>query len=181
MSFPNLSALAVKERALTLFFLILAVIAGIYAFMALGRAEDPPFTVRALVVSAAWPGATPNELQTQVVDRLEKRLQEVPNLYKIESSIRPGQANLQVEFLDYTPKEQVPDLFYEVRKRMQEEAGSLPPGVIGPMVNDDFADVYFSLMALTAPGLPMRELTRDAEAIRDRIRHVPCAQGPDSG
>lgn len=173
MSFPNLSALAVKERALTLFFLILAVIAGIYAFMALGRAEDPPFTVRALVVSAAWPGATPTELQTQVVDRLEKRLQEVPNLYKIESSIRPGQANLQVEFLDYTPKEQVPDLFYEVRKRMQEEAGSLPPGVIGPMVNDDFADVYFSLMALTAPGLPMRELTRDAEVLRDRIRQVP--------
>ena len=173
MSFPNLSALAVKERALTLFFLILAVIAGIYAFMALGRAEDPPFTVRALVVSAAWPGATPAELQTQVVDRLEKRLQEVPNLYKIESSIRPGQANLQVEFLDYTPKEQVPDLFYEVRKRMLEEAGSLPSGVIGPMVNDDFADVYFSLMALTAPGLPMRELTRDAEALRDRIRQVP--------
>ncbi|NLZ10438.1 MAG: efflux RND transporter permease subunit, partial [Alcaligenaceae bacterium] len=173
MSFPNLSALAVKERALTLFFLVLAVIAGIYAFMALGRAEDPPFTVRALVVSAAWPGATPTELQTQVVDRLEKRLQEVTNLYKIESSIRPGQANLQVEFLDYTPKEQVPDLFYEVRKRMQEEAGSLPPGVIGPMVNDDFADVYFSLMAITAPGLPMRELTRDAEVLRDRIRQVP--------
>lgn len=173
MSFPNLSALAVKERALTLFFLILAVISGIYAFMALGRAEDPPFTVRALVVSATWPGATPAEMQTQVVDRLEKRLQEVPNLYKIESSIRPGQANLQVEFLDYTPKAQVPDLFYEVRKRMQEEAASLPAGVLGPFVNDDFADVYFSLMALTAPGLPLRELTRDAEAVRDRIRQVP--------
>lgn len=173
MSFPNLSALAVKERAVTLFFLMLAVVAGLYAFLALGRAEDPPFTVRALVVSVAWPGATPEEMQTQVVDRLEKRIQEVPNLYKIESSIRPGQANLQVEFLDYTPKAQVPDLFYEVRKRMQEEAGSLPAGVVGPMVNDDFADVYFSLIALTAPGLPMRELTRDAEKIRDRIWQVP--------
>ena len=173
MSFPNLSALAVKERAVTLFFLMLAVVAGLYAFLALGRAEDPPFTVRALVVSVAWPGATPEEMQTQVVDRLEKRIQEVPNLYKIESSIRPGQANLQVEFLDYTPKAQVPDLFYEVRKRMQEEAGSLPVGVVGPMVNDDFADVYFSLIALTAPGLPMRELTRDAEKIRDRIWQVP--------
>ncbi len=173
MSLPNLSALAVKERAVTLFFLMLAVVAGLYAFLALGRAEDPPFTVRALVVSVAWPGATPEEMQTQVVDRLEKRIQEVPNLYKIESSIRPGQANLQVEFLDYTPKAQVPDLFYEVRKRMQEEAGSLPVGVVGPMVNDDFADVYFSLIALTAPGLPMRELTRDAEKIRDRIWQVP--------
>ncbi|OXR50689.1 MFS transporter [Pusillimonas sp. T2] len=173
MSFPNLSALAVKERAITLFFLILAVIAGIYAFMALGRAEDPPFTVRALVVSAYWPGATPEEMQQQVADRLEKRLQEVPSLYKIETSVRPGQVSLQVEFFDHTPKAQVPDLFYEVRKRMQEEAISLPAGVMGPVVNDDFADVYFSLVALTAPGLPMRELTRDAEALRDRIRMVP--------
>ncbi|MCE7058260.1 efflux RND transporter permease subunit, partial [Algoriphagus sp. AGSA1] len=173
MSFPNLSALAVKERAITLFFLILAVIAGIYAFLSLGRAEDPPFTVRALVVSANWPGATPQEMQEQVANRLEKRIQEVPHLHEIETTVRPGQANLLVEFQDNTPKEIVPDLFYEVRKRMQEEAGSLPEGVIGPIVNDDFADVYFNLIALTAPGLPMRLVTRDAENIRDRIHQVP--------
>ena len=173
MSFPNLSALAVKERAITLFFLILAVVAGIYAFLSLGRAEDPPFTVRALVVSANWPGATPQEMQDQVANRLEKRIQEVAYLHEIETTVRPGQANLQVEFQDNTPKEIVPDLFYEVRKRMQEEAGSLPQGVIGPIVNDDFADVYFNLIALTAPGLPMRLTTRDAEDIRDRIRQVP--------
>ncbi|MAK55435.1 MAG: MFS transporter, partial [Pusillimonas sp.] len=173
MSFPNLSALAVKERAITLFFLILAVVAGIYAFLSLGRAEDPPFTVRALVVSANWPGATPQEMQDQVANRLEKRIQEVAYLHEIETTVRPGQANLQVEFQDNTPKEIVPDLFYEVRKRMQEEAGSLPQGVIGPIVNDDFADVYFTLIALTAPGLPMRLTTRDAEDIRDRIRQVP--------
>jgi multidrug efflux pump subunit AcrB len=112
-------------------------------------------------------------MQDQVANRLEKRIQEVAYLLKIETTIRPGQANLQVEFQDNTPKEVVPDLFYEVRKRMQEEAGNLPEGVIGPIVNDDFADVYFNLIALTAPGLPMRLVTRDAETIRDRIRQVP--------
>jgi multidrug efflux pump subunit AcrB len=173
MSFPNLSALAVRERAVTLFFIILSVAAGVYAFLSLGRAEDPAFTVRVMMVSAIWPGATTEEMQSQVVDRLEKRIQEVDYLHKIESTIRPGRADLQVEFHDYTPGDKVPDLFYDVRKRMSDETGRLPRGVIGPIVNDDFADVYFSLMALTAPGLEMRELTRAAEAIRDRLQRVP--------
>lgn len=172
MSFPNLSALAVRERAVTLFFLILAVITGVYAFLSLGRAEDPAFTVRVMVVSAAWPGATPQEMQQQIVDRLEKRIQEVEYLYRIETSIRPGRADLQVEFQDYTPQAKIPDLLYQVRKRMQDEAGNLPDGVIGPIINDDFSDVYFSLIALAAPGLPPRELTREAEAIRDRLQQV---------
>lgn len=173
MSFPNLSALAVRERAVTLFFLMMAVIAGIYAFVSLGRAEDPAFTVRALVVSAYWPGATPEELQEQVVDRLETRVQEVAYLDKIETTIRPGQATLQISFFDYTPKAQITDLQYQVRKRMQEEAATMPAGVIGPLVNDDFGDVYFSIIALTAPGMPPRQLTREAEAIRDRLYQVP--------
>lgn len=173
MSFPNLSALAVRERAVTLFFLILSILAGLYAFASLGRAEDPAFTVRVLVVNALWPGATVEEMRDQVVDRLEKRIQEVEYLYRIETTIRPGQAVLQVEFEDYTPQQKVPDLFYEVRKRMQDEASRLPAGVIGPIVNDDFADVYFKLMALTAPGLPYADLVREAEAIRDRLQRVP--------
>ncbi|MDX5409039.1 MAG: efflux RND transporter permease subunit [Thauera sp.] len=172
MSFPNLSALAVREREVTLFFLLAAMLAGAYAFMQLGRAEDPAFTVRVMVVSAQWPGATAEELQNQVVDRLEKRIQEVEYLYRIETTVRPGRADLQVEFHDYTPSEKVPDLFYEVRKRMLDEMPRLPDGVIGPIVNDDFSDVYFSLLALTAPGLPLRELTREAEAIRDRLQRV---------
>ncbi|MFP5506832.1 MAG: efflux RND transporter permease subunit [Gammaproteobacteria bacterium] len=172
MSFPNLSALAVREREVTLFFLLVAVFAGAFAFMTLGRAEDPAFTVRVMVVSAQWPGATAEELQNQVVDRIEKRIQEVEYLYRIETTVRPGRADLQVEFHDYTPSEKVPDLFYEVRKRMLDEMPRLPEGVIGPIVNDDFSDVYFSLFALTAPGLPLRELTREAEAIRDRLQRV---------
>lgn len=172
MSFPNLSAIAVRERAVTLFFILMSVAAGIYAFSSLGRAEDPAFTVRVMVVSTIWPGATPEELQQQVVDRLEKRIQEVEYLYRIETTVRPGRADLQVEFHDYTPSDKIPDLFYQVRKRMQDEAPRLPKGVIGPIVNDDFSDVYFSLIAVTAPGLPMRELTRETEAIRDRLQQV---------
>lgn len=172
MSFPNLSMLAVQQRAVTLFFLILSVIAGIYAFNSLGRAEDPAFTVKATVVNVFWPGATPQELQTQVVDHLEKRIQEVEAIYKIDSTIRPGQAALQIEFQDHTPSSKIPDLLYQVRKRMQEEQGRLPAGVIGPVVNDDFSDVFFSLIALSAPGMPMRELSRDAERIRDRLQQI---------
>jgi len=122
MSFPNLSALALRERAVTLFFIILTVLGGIYAFLSLGRAEDPAFTVRVMMVSAHWPGASAEQMQAQVVDRLERRIQEVPNLYRVESTIRPGRADLQVEFHDYTPSAQVPDLFDEVRQRMSDEA-----------------------------------------------------------
>lgn len=173
MSFPNLSEMAVRQRAVTLFFLILAVLSGVYAFVSLGRAEDPSFTVRAMVVNVAWPGATPQQMQDQVVNRLEKRIQEVEYLYKIESTIRPGQATVQVEFEDFTPSAKVPQLFYDVRKRMLDEQRTLPAGVIGPIVNDDFGDVYFNLMALTAPGMPMRELTREAERMRDDLQRIP--------
>lgn len=176
MSFPNLSALAVRERSVTLFFLILSIIAGLYAFNSLGRAEDPPFTVRVMVVSVVWPGATPQQLQDQVVNRLEKRIQEVAYFYRVETTIRPGRADMIVEFQDYSPASKVPDLIYQVRKRMQDEAPRLPKGVIGPLVNDDFSDVYFTMIALTAPGLPMREVTRDAEKIRDRLQRIDGVQ-----
>ncbi|MFO7762450.1 MAG: efflux RND transporter permease subunit [Wenzhouxiangellaceae bacterium] len=176
MSIPNLSRVAVNQRSVTLFFLLLAVLGGAYAFISLGRAEDPSFTVRVLVVSAEWPGATVQEMEDQVVDRLEKKIQEVENLYRIETSIRPGRADLQVEFHDYTPSEKLPELFYEVRKRMWDEQPLMPQGVIGPNVNDDFSDVFFSLMALTAPGMPMRDLTRRAEDIRDRLKRVEGVQ-----
>tara|TARA_R110000868_G_scaffold12141_3_gene58829 strand:- start:2933 stop:5971 length:3039 start_codon:yes stop_codon:yes gene_type:complete len=176
MSLPNLSALAVRERSVTLFFLLLSVVAGFYAFSSLGRAEDPAFTVRAMVVSVVWPGAAPEVLQNQVVDRLEKLIQEVAYTDTIETTIRPGQAAMLIRFQDSTPSEKVPDLFYQVRKRMLDERPNLPRGVIGPIVNDDFADVYFSLLALTAPGMPMRELTREAESIRNRLQRLPGLQ-----
>ena len=172
MSVWNLSALAVRERAVTLFLLIVSVLGGLYAFVSLGRAEDPAFTVRVMLVNVAWPGATPEQMQQQVVDRLERRIQEVEYLYRIETTVRPGQATLQVEFHDYTPQAKVPQLFYEVRKRMWDAAREMPSGVIGPIANDDFADVYFSLFALTAKGLPLPDLAREADRLRDRLQRI---------
>ncbi|MDD3433579.1 MAG: efflux RND transporter permease subunit [Tepidiphilus sp.] len=176
MSFPNLSALAVRERAVTLFFLILSALAGLYAFLGLGRAEDPAFTVRILMVSALWPGATAPQMEEQVAHRLEKRLQELEYLYRLTTTVQPGRVDIQVEFEEYVPQREIGRLFYEVRKRMWDEASTLPQGVIGPIVNDDFSDVYFSLMALTAPGLPPWDLVREAEALRDRLARVPGVQ-----
>jgi multidrug efflux pump subunit AcrB len=173
VSFPNLSAIAVRERQATLFFMVLSLLAGLYAFASMGRAEDPAFTVRMMVVSALWPGATPAELRDQVASRLEKRVQEVDYLDRIDTTIRPGRVDLQIEFHTYTPGDKLPELFYQVRKRVQDEAASLPRGVVGPLVNDDFGDVFFTLIAATAPGLPMRELTRELEVIRDRLTRVP--------
>ncbi|MCD8536883.1 MAG: efflux RND transporter permease subunit [Burkholderiaceae bacterium] len=103
-------------------------------------------------------------------------MQEVDYFYKLETTIRPGRADLLIEFQDYSPSDVVPDLFYEVRKRMLDEAPSLPAGVVGPIVNDSFADVYFTMLALTAPGLPMSELTRDAESIRDKLQRIEGVQ-----
>ncbi|EAQ97718.1 MAG: efflux RND transporter permease subunit [Pseudomonadota bacterium] len=169
----NLSALAVRQRSVTRFFIILAALGGLSAFLSMGRAEDPAFVVRSLVVSVLWPGASAEEVDQQLVHRLEKRLQEVAYLYRLETVARPGRADITVEFEDFTPAEKIPELQYQVRKRMLDEMPLLPQGVVGPIVNDDYSDVFFSLLALTAPGLPLRDLTREVEAIRDRLRLVP--------
>ena len=107
MSFPNLSALAVRERAVTLFFLILSALAGLYAFLGLGRAEDPAFTVRILMVSALWPGATAQQMEDQVAHRLEKRLQELEYLYRLTTTVQPGRVDIQVEFEEYVPQREI--------------------------------------------------------------------------
>ncbi len=118
----NLSALAVRERSVTLFFILVTAVAGVLAFLQLGRAEDPAFTVRVMVVSALWPGASAQQMQELVADPLEKRISEVDYFYKVETTARPGRVDMLVEFQDYTPSPRVPDLFYQVRKRMLDEA-----------------------------------------------------------
>ena len=172
----NLSALAVRERSVTLFLILVTALAGLVAFLQLGRAEDPAFTVRVMVVSALWPGASAQQMQDLVADPLEKRIGEVELFYRLETTARPGRVDMLVEFQDYAPSEQIPDLFYQVRKRMSDAAGSLPAGVLGPFVNDDFSDVYFALYALSAPDLPNRLLVREAERIRDRLARVEGVQ-----
>ncbi|AVF34164.1 efflux RND transporter permease subunit [Rahnella sikkimica] len=169
----NLSALAVRERSITLFLIILITVAGILAFFELGRAEDPPFTVKQMTIISAWPGATAQEMQDQVAEPLEKRMQELKWYDRSETYTRPGLAFTLLSLQDSTPPSQVQEEFYQARKKLGDEAKNLPAGVIGPMVNDEFSDVTFALFALKAKGEPQRLLVRDAESLRQRILHVP--------
>ncbi|MRV72027.1 AcrB/AcrD/AcrF family protein [Duganella sp. FT92W] len=169
----NLSALAVRERAVTLFLIFLISVAGIVSFFKLGRAEDPAFTVKVMTVVTAWPGATAQEMQDQVAEKIEKRLQELRWYERSETYTRPGLAFTTLTLQDGTPPAEVQEQFYQARKKVGDEAGNLPAGVIGPMVNDEYADVTFALFALKARGEPQRVLVRDAETLRQRLLHVP--------
>ncbi|MBK4466629.1 efflux RND transporter permease subunit [Enterobacter asburiae] len=169
----NLSALAVRERSITLFLIVLVTIAGIYAFFGLGRAEDPPFTVKQMTVITVWPGATAQEIQDQVAEPLEKRLQELKWYDRTETYTRPGMAFITLSLQDKTPPAEVQEAFYQARKKLGDESQRLPAGVIGPMINDEFSDVTFALFALKAKGEPQRQLVRDAEGLRQQLLHVP--------
>lgn len=169
----NLSALAVRERAVTLFFIIAITLAGIVAFLNLGRAEDPSFTIKQMTVVTAWPGATALEMQDQVAEPLEKRLQELRWYDRSETFTRPGLAFTTLVLLDKTPPSEVQSEFYQARKKLEDETPKLPRGVAGPFVNDEYGDVTFALFALKAKGVPQRQLAREAEALRQRLLHVP--------
>ena len=173
MSGFNLSALAVRERAITLFLIILISISGVMAFFKLGRAEDPSFTIKVMTIVTAWPGATAQEMQDQVAEKIEKRLQVLRWYDRSETYTRPGLAFTTLTLLDSTPPSEVLDEFYQARKKIGDEVRQLPSGVIGPFVNDEYSDVTFALYALKAKGLTQRTLIRDAEQLRQRMLHVP--------
>src|SRR5438034_1657479 len=173
MSDFNLSALAVRERSVTLFLVVAIAIAGVVAFLRLGRAEDPSFTIKQMTVVTAWPGATSKEMEEQVAEKLEKRMQELRWYDRTETFTRPGLAFTTVFLRDSTPPADVPEEFYQARKKLADEAHNLPRGVIGPIVNDEYSDVTFALYALKAKGEPHRTLVRDAEGLRQRLLHVP--------
>ena len=169
----NLSALAVREKSVTLFFLIAIILAGVFAFLKLGRAEDPGFTIKVMTVVTAWPGATAQEMQDQVAEPLEKRLQELRWYDRSETFTRPGLAFTTLTLRDQTPPKDVPEQFYQARKKISDEARKLPQGVVGPFVDDEFGDVSFGLYALKAKGVPQRDLAREAEKLRQQLLHVP--------
>ncbi|MGR4870407.1 efflux RND transporter permease subunit [Variovorax sp. LARHSF232] len=168
----NLSALAVRERAISLFLIILISLAGGVAFFKLGRAEDPAFTIKVMTIITAWPGATAQEMQDQVAEKIEKRMQELRWYDRTETYTRPGLAFTTLSLRDSTPPSQAQEEFYQARKKLGDEAHNLPPGVIGPFLNDEYADVTFALFALKAKGEPQRLLARDAETLRQRLLHV---------
>jgi multidrug efflux pump subunit AcrB len=169
----NLSALAVRERSVTLFFLLAMIIAGAFAYFELGRAEDPGFTFKLFTVTAAWPGATAQEMQDLVAEPLEKRMQELTYYDHVDTFTRPGLAFLTVTMQDYTPPEDVQEEYYQGRKKIFDESSRLPQGVLPPVVNDEYTDVIFAVYSVEAPGLPLRLLTREAEKLRQDLLHVP--------
>src|SRR5438874_12727935 len=131
----NLSEWAITHRALVLFMILLLGAAGAFSYFKLGRAEDPSFTIKVMIVNVAWPGATASEVQEQVADKIEKKLQELPYLDRVESYSQPGVAFIQVMLSDQTPPAKVKDLRYQVRKKVSDIRGELPAGIIGPRLN----------------------------------------------
>lgn len=169
----NLSRWALEHQPLTRFLLVALLLGGIFAYSKLGQDEDPPFTFRAMVVQAFWPGATAEQMSRQVTDKIEKALQEVPYAWKIRSYSKPGETLVTFQLADTSPAKETQQLWYTVRKKVGDIAPTLPQGVRGPYFNDDFGDVYGSIYALSADGFTYRQLNDYADAIRQQLLRVP--------
>ncbi|WP_431282299.1 efflux RND transporter permease subunit [Humitalea sp. 24SJ18S-53] len=170
---PNLSDWAIKRQSLVIYFMLAAIIAGSIAFMKLGRNEDPAFTFRTMIVQAGWPGATLDETLLQVTERLERTLQETPNIDSLRSFTSAGTTTIFVDLKGSTPAAIVPDMWYEVRKRIGDMRHTLPAGVVGPGFNDDFGDTFGIIYGFTADGFTHRELRDRVEYVRSRLLRVP--------
>ena len=170
---PNLSEWALRYRQLTIYMMIVGVIAGIFAFLNLGRDEDPSFTLKTMLVTAVWPGATMDETQSQLTDRLERRLEETTGLDSVRSITRPGIVTIYVDLADAVPADQVPEIWQEVRNSVGDIRHTLPQGVLGPFMNDSFGDVFGIIYAFTADGFSDRELRDQVDVVRsDLLRQV---------
>ncbi len=169
----NLSEWAITHQPLVLFMILLLGAAGAYSYFNLGRAEDPSFTIKTMIVNVAWPGATAAEMQTQVADTIEKKLQDLPYLDRVQSYSQPGVSFIQVFLTDRTPPAKVKELWYQVRKKVGDIRGDLPAGIIGPNFDDEYGDVYSVIYMLTADGLSLAELKARAEDIRQTLLRVP--------
>ena len=169
----NLSRWALEHIPLTRYLIAALLIGGILSYQQLGQDEDPPFTFRAMVVSAVWPGATAVQMAEQVTDPLERKLQETPYIDKIRSFSKPGETTIIIELRESTPPEETPPTWYQVRKKIGDMAGTLPQGVIGPFFNDEFGDTYGSIFALSGDGFTPAEMRDYADFVRQQLLKVP--------
>jgi multidrug efflux pump len=169
----NLSEWALNNRSLTVYLMIVAVIAGLFAFMRLGRNEDPSFVIKTMVVQAAWPGASVNDTLKQVTERLERTLQETPKLDFLRSFTRAGVTTIFVNLKDSTGAREIPDIWYHVRKSIGDMRHTLPAGIVGPGFNDEFGDTFGIIYGFTADGFTHRELRDYVEDVRSKLLHVP--------
>ncbi|MDF2998851.1 MAG: AcrB/AcrD/AcrF family protein [Xanthobacteraceae bacterium] len=169
----NLSEWAIRERSLVVYLMLIAVLAGLFAFMRLGRSEDPSFIIKTMVVQAAWPGASVEDTLQQVTERLERTLQETPQLDFLRSFTTAGRTTIFVNLKGATTGRQVPDIWYHVRKSVGDMRHTLPAGVIGPGFNDEFGDTFGLIYGFTADGFTHRQLRDYVEDIRSKLLHVP--------
>ena len=169
----NLSDWAIRHRSLVIYFMLVVVAAGVWSYLRLGRSEDPDFTVKTMVVQVGWPGATVGDTLQQITDRLERKLQETPNLDYLKSYTTPGKATVFVNLKDSTPAARVPDIWYQVRKKVSDIRNDLPQGIVGPGFNDEFGDTYGIVYGFTADGFGQRELRDYVEDVRKKLLELP--------
>lgn len=169
----NLSEWAIRHRSLVTYFMLVIAVAGIWSYSRLGRSEDPDFTVKTMVVQTAWPGATVSDTLEQITDRIERKLQETPSLDYLKSYTTAGQATIFVNLKDGTPPTQVPDIWYQVRKKVGDIRNTLPQGVVGPAFNDEFGDTYGIVYGFTADGFTHRQLRDYVEDVRKQLLQLP--------
>jgi len=169
----NISRWALEHPALTRYLMVVLMLLGVASYFQLGQDEDPPFAFRVMVVRAYWPGTTAQEMAEQVTDKIERTLQEVPNADRIQSYTKPGESFSLMVVKDYSAPKDIPNLWYQVRKKIGDMRASLPQGVIGPFFNDEFGDVYGSIYALSADGFSEEELRQFAEKTRSDMLRVP--------
>lgn len=165
----NLSSWAIANQSLVIFLMIATMIAGTLSYLSLPRNEDPPFTIKTMVVAAYWPGATGEDMMNLVTDRLEETLEETPHLDRVDSYTRPGETVIFVNLRDDAPPAEVPDAWYQVRKKMGDLAPMLPSGVLGPFFDDEFGDTFGLIYGFTADGFTHDELRDRAEEARAQI------------
>ncbi|MBI1408283.1 MAG: AcrB/AcrD/AcrF family protein, partial [Caulobacter sp.] len=168
----NLSEWALEHRSLVTYFMLVIVIAGALSYVKLGRNEDPTFTIKTMVVQALWPGANVDDTLNQVTERIERKLQETPGLDYIKSYTKAGETTIFVNLLGSTPAREVPDIWYQVRKKIGDIRGTLPSGVVGPNFNDEFGDTFGIIYGFTADGFSHRELRDYVDIVRKRLLQV---------
>ena len=169
----NLSEWAIRHRSLVTYFMLVIATAGIASYFRLGRSEDPDFTVKTMVVQVGWPGATVSDTLEQITDRLERKLQETPSLDYLKSFTTPGKATIFVNLKDSTPPAQVPDIWYQVRKKVGDIRNTLPQGIVGPGFNDEFGDTYGIVYGFTGDGFTHRELRDYVDDVRKQLLQLP--------
>lgn len=168
----NLSRWAVTHPAFVTFLILACSVAGIQAYFQMGRAEDPSFTIKTAIVSATWPGATSEEMQQQVAEEVEDKLRETPYLDFLQTYCLPDRMLTIVQLKDTAPRKEVPNIWYQVRKKLGDIQNQMPQGVIGPAVNDEYGDVYSALYAFTGDEYSPAELKRICEKARKQLLRI---------